>query len=101
MKLAYNNEEPNTDAKITSLANPINFLMIFELNIAKKSNVWSHKNNIPKLRDTKIDKYNETINDYRFIPIAFRMKINQQTGEVITFNERGIKPDYSLYNNDK
>ena len=69
--------------------------------IAKKSNVWSHKNNIPKLRDTKIDKYNETINDYRFIPIAFRMKINQQTGEVITFNERGIKPDYSLYNNDK
>ena len=39
MKLAYNNEEPNTDAKITSLANPINFLMILELNIAKKSSV--------------------------------------------------------------
>ena len=35
MKLAYNNEEPNTDAKMTSLAKPINFLMIFELNIAK------------------------------------------------------------------
>jgi len=52
------------------------------------------------LRDTNIDKYNNTINDYRFIPIAFRMKINQQTGEVITFNERAMKPDYSLYNND-
>ena len=57
-------------------------------------------NKTTKLRDTNIDKYNEAINDYRFIPLAFRMKINQQTGEVITFNERAMKPDYSLYNND-
>lgn len=38
---------------------------------------------MPKLRDTNIDKYNEAINDYRFIPLASRMKINQQTGEVM------------------
>tara|TARA_R110002020_G_scaffold34137_2_gene104196 strand:- start:897 stop:1208 length:312 start_codon:yes stop_codon:yes gene_type:complete len=49
-----------------------------------------------KLRDTNIDKYNEAINDYRFIPIAFRMKINQQTGEVITFNERTFTTQESL-----
>mgnify|MGYP003143426350 FL=1 len=36
-----------------------------------------------RLRDTNIDKYNEAINDYRFIPLAFRMKINQNTGEVM------------------
>ena len=38
---------------------------------------------MPKLRDTNIDKYNEAINDYRFIPLASRMKINQKTGEVM------------------
>jgi|TARA_R100000152_G_scaffold15845_1_gene7532 transposase-like protein len=49
-----------------------------------------------KLRDTNIDKYNEAINDYKFIPIAFRMKINQQTGEVIIPNETGRNKELSL-----
>jgi len=29
---------------------------------------------MPKLRDTKIDKYLEVVNDYDFIPYAFRWK---------------------------
>lgn len=51
---------------------------------AEASNYNGYKN--IKLTDTNIDKYNEAINDYRFIPLAQRMSINEQTGEVM-FNQ--------------
>ena len=48
-KLAYNNVEPKTEARITSFAKPINFFKIFELNMAKKSTADLLANNALKL----------------------------------------------------
>jgi len=42
--------------------------------LTEYSNTQEVATNIPKLRDTKIEKYLETINDFNFIPYADKWK---------------------------
>ena len=41
---------------------------------------------LPKLTQTKMQKYLEVIHDSRFTPIAQRMVIHEQTGEIVIRN---------------